>query len=146
MSSQAAEKSSVSVAELDGTNSPVEIGMVTNLLGGAWANSGVGPTLISKNIQYKLTINPVGLIPNPAPITSVNFSWGLSSYPAGLSVFLCRGTTTSCVNVTSLRSGSTTAWAGLSANSPFLFVFQVTGTGGMTAAYGQNDQVIVNYN
>lgn len=137
----------ISVEPVDAATEPTIVGVATALSGGAWVGNGVGPTILSKNFQYKLTINPVGTIPNPAPITVVNFSWGLSYKPAGLEVLLCKGTTTSsCINVTSLGTGSTAAWAGSSANTPFTFAFKVTGTGSMQPAFGQSDQVIVNWN
>jgi hypothetical protein len=69
----------------------------------------------------------------------------LSYRPLGLSVLLCRNTEASCIDVTNVGSGTTSAWSGQTSNVPFLFRFRVAGTGTMNAAYGQTDQAIVNY-
>jgi hypothetical protein len=73
------------------------------------------------------------------------WSWGFSYKPSGLITYLCHNTTSACINVTSLQSGSTTSFAGLYANQPMIYAFGVAGSGTMTPAYGQVDQVIVNY-
>lgn len=114
--------------------------------GGAWSNSAGGPTLYNKGVYYYLTLNPVGSIPATATITSVVWSWGLTSYPTGLVVYLCHDTTSACINVTSSGSGSTTSFNGLLANKKMIYAFGVAGSGTVSpTAYGQVDQVIVNY-
>jgi flagellar protein FlhE len=125
---------------------PVQSSTITPLVsGGAWANSAGGPTIYSKGIYYYLTLNPVGSIPATATITSVVWSWGLSYMPTGIVSYLCHNTTSVCINVTTRLSGSDTSFYGLPANQPMIFAYGVAGTGTMSPAYGQVDQVIVNY-
>lgn len=113
---------------------------------GAWSNSGVGPSLYSKGIWYYLNLYPVGSIPATATITSVSYSWGLSYRPSGLLVYLCHDTTAFCANVTNIASTTTTAFNGRSADRKLIYAFGVTGSGAVSpVAYGQTDQVIVNY-
>lgn len=113
--------------------------------GGAWANSAGGPTIYSKGIYYYLQLNPVGTIPATATITSVVWSWGLSYKPTGLISYLCHDTTSTCINITTRASGSDTSFNGRFANKKLIFAYGVSGTGTMLPAYGQVDQVIVNY-
>ncbi|GEM_PF-1605738 len=123
--------------------------MVQALSSGAWSNSAAGPTIYSKNIWYLLSLNPVGTIPSTAKITSVSWTWALSTYPSGLTVGLCWKTNLTggkCGDVTSQKSGSTSSFfAGLAANQKMVFEFIVQGSGTMSPDYGKVDQVIVNY-
>lgn len=126
-------------------NAPVAMAVVPLANSGAWANQGGGPAIYSKSMYYYLQINPVGVIPANATITSVSWSWGLSYKPAGLLTYLCHDTTSACIDVTNLQSGSTSSFYNLAANKKMLFAFLVQGTGTMSPAYGQLDQVIVTY-
>lgn len=116
-------------------------------LSGAWVNSAVGPSLTNKGVLYTLNIPVLGTVPSGSTITTVNYKWGLSTVPSGLAVYLCWNTTSSCVNVSSSQTGSLGNFAGLDANKKFIFAFTVPGSGSIfPVAYGQSDQVIVNYN
>ncbi|MEO6599516.1 MAG: flagellar protein FlhE [Polyangiaceae bacterium] len=108
---------------------------------GSSVRNGVGPTIYSKNFAYTLTLPQSG---GAGVITSVRWTWSLSYNPPGLLVALCRNTTASCISL-STATGVTPTWNGLPSNVPFLLTFTVNGTGTMSPAYGQNDQVIVNY-
>ena len=114
---------------------------------GSWANSAAGPTIYSKNWSYYLQLNPVGVIPPTATIQSVYYSWGLSYKPTGLSVLLCQNSISDpCVDVTNFQSGSTTGFNGRLANKKLIYSFRINGSGTLSPpAYGQVDQVIVNY-
>ena len=113
---------------------------------GSWSNNAAGPTLYSKGVFYYLNLNPVGAIPSNATITSVVWNWGLSYKPSGLIVYLCHETTSSCINITNYQSSSTTTFNGRLANKKLIYAFGVSGSGALSPpAYGQMDQVIVNY-
>lgn len=114
--------------------------------GGAWVNSAGGPTIYSPGVYYFLQLNPVGAIPATATITSVNWHWGLSYIPSSYYAYLCWSSTSACISVTGLQTGSTTAFAGLAANQPFIFAWGVVNNGlPFKTDYGALDQVIVNY-
>ncbi|WP_412130341.1 flagellar protein FlhE [Cellvibrio mixtus] len=103
--------------------------------------------LTNKSTNYALTIPVLGPVPAGSVITSVNYSWNLSTLPSGLTVSLCHDTTATCVNVTSSKNGSVSNFNGLDANKKFIYVFRVSGSGSIfPVAYGMSDQVIVNYN
>ncbi|WP_432741305.1 flagellar protein FlhE [Methylobacter sp. G7] len=139
--------SEIMSAPMGTASDPVEsLSIVPLANGGAWANSAGGPTIYSKNIYYYLQLNPVGSIPATATITSISWSWGLSYKPAGLIVYLCHDTTSACIDVTSLQSGSTSSFINRPANKKMIYAFGVAGSGTLyPPAYGQVDQVIVNY-
>lgn len=52
------------------------------------------------------------------------------------------------MNVSSSKTGRLTAFSGLDANKKFIYAFAVPGSGSVISpvAYGQTNQVIVNYN
>ncbi len=113
---------------------------------GAWARSGTGPSLTNKGLVYTLNLPVLGSVPAGSAITTVNYKWNLSYLPSGLAVYLCWDTTSSCVNVSSNKTGSLSNFAGLNANKKFIFAFLVSGSGAISpVAYGQTNQVIVNY-
>lgn len=140
------QTTSISIIPEDNSYQP-EVAAVAALLSGSWINSGVGPTLTNKSTNYALTIPVLGPVPAGSVITSVNYSWNLSTVPSGLTVSLCHNTTATCVNVTSSKNGSVANFNGLDANKKFIYVFRVSGSGSIfPVAYGMSDQVIVNYN
>ena len=114
--------------------------------GGAWVGAAGGPAIYSEGVYYFLQINPVGAIPATATITSVNWNWGLSYIPSAYYAYLCWSSTSACINVTGLETGTTTAFSGLAANQPFIFAWGVVNNGlPFLTDYGRIDQVIVNY-
>lgn len=120
------------------------LSQTANATGGAYVSNVVAPTIYSKNVNYQANFPIVG---SPTgSITTVNWTWGFSYYPAGINVYLCQGSTSACWNVTSIQSGSTTAFQGRNPATQFFLYYWVSGTGTMMPAYGNNDQVIVNYN
>lgn len=113
--------------------------------GGAYASSVVAPTIYSKNWPYQANFPIVGTPPSTGNITTVYWTWSFSYRPVGLNVYLCQGSTSACWNVTNIQSGSTTAFQGRNPTSPFFLYYWVAGTGTMSPAYGNSDQVIVNW-
>lgn len=139
-----AQAASISISTEDISTSAAASPIVA-LSGGAWVSSGAGPTLTNKGITYSLTLPVVGPVPTGSTITTVNYSWKLSTVPSGLVVYLCWNGT-NCVNVSGSKTGSLGNWAGQNANVSFVYKFSVPGTGSIfPVAYGQTDQVIVNY-
>lgn len=110
---------------------------------GSETRAGTGPTIISKNVAYTLTLPFTA--PHAGPITSIHYSWGLSYKPAGLTVLLCRQTTSNCVNITASQAATTYFFNNQTSNVPFILHFSVSGSGAMSPAYGQNDQIIINH-
>jgi len=135
---------SVSTDEISSNN----VGSSFIAASGAWANSGTGPSLTNTGLLYTLNLPVVGSVPFGSQITVVNYSWNLSYIPSGLVVYLCWDTTSSCMDVSSSKTGSLTAFSGLDANKKFIYAFAVPGSGSVISpfAYGQTNQVIVNYN
>lgn len=115
-----------------------------NAAPGAYSSFAVGETIYSKNFGYQTNFPIVGS-PPASTINNVSYSWGLSYYPAGLVVYLCHGSTSACLNITNSRSGTTSAFSLRSPQTPFFLYYFVNGTGTMTPAYGQSNNVIVNW-
>ncbi|MCF6440495.1 flagellar protein FlhE [Pseudoalteromonas luteoviolacea] len=136
---------SVSVSQdlvsLDSVDGPIFINS------GAWASSGVPPTIRHTGLLYSLDLPVVGSVPFGSTINTVNYNWSLSRVPAGLEVYLCWRSTSACVDVSSRRSGSLSNFRGLAANQKFIYAFVIRGNGSVVspAAFGRTSQVIVNY-
>lgn len=86
--------------------------------------SGPGPTLLRYNQRYIQTM-PL-TVPPGAVLASVQYGWGISAVPEGLSVSLCWDNTYRCIDVTGARSGETWSFAGRPALSPMLLVFRTS--------------------
>jgi|SRR5690625_245960 len=116
------------------------------LASGAWVNSAVGDNITQRGQLYTTSIPVLGSVPPGSTITSVNYNWSLSYIPAGLSVYLCYIDTTACVDVSSYQSGGLSNFNGLNADNNFVYAFVVSGSGVLfPIAYGQSNQIIVNY-
>jgi len=117
------------------------------MAGGGWTSSGAAPSITNKGMLYQLHLPVVGSVPSGAAISNVHYKWSLSYVPAGLQVYLCHDTLSSCLNVTTSQTGSSSAFNGLSANKKFILAFQVAGSGQLSpTAFGQPSQVTVVYN
>jgi flagellar protein FlhE len=114
--------------------------------GGAYSSFAVGQTILTKNTAYYDYFPVIGSPPSTGPLTSVSWSYGFSSRPAGLLVYLCQ-TGIGCLDVTSYGSGTTTAFntAGGHPNGQFFLYYGVNGSGGMSPVYSNNNNVIVNW-
>lgn len=118
---------------------------IAHATAGAYSSSAVGQTIYTKNTAYQDNFPIVGSPPASGSITSVSYSWSFSSWPSGLTVWLCQGSTNACINVSSSQRGSTTAFSTRSPTSPFFLYYYVSGTGTMTPVYSNNNNVIVNW-
>lgn len=113
---------------------------------GAYISSSVGQTIYAKNVYDYNNFPIVGTHPATGKITTVRYSWSFSYTPANLNVWLCQGSTNACINVTGSQNGISTAFANRSPTSPFFLIYWVTGSGTMSPAYSNSDQIVVNYN
>ena len=142
-----------SVKSIESVKNDTGRGKVSNIVAnaiaagtsGAWAGTTVGQIEYVKGNWYNAPpINPIGVIPSGSVINVVYWTYSLSYAVPGQLAVLCDSAR--CVNISGLSQGSTSLFAGDSANSIFTFYFGVQGTGPITPVVtsGQ-DQVIVNY-
>lgn len=117
-----------------------------NATPGSYSSFAVGKTIYSKNIGYQTDFPIVWVGTPPAStINNIGYSWGLSYYPAGLVVYLCHGSTSACLDITNSRSGTTSVFNSRNPQIPFFLYYYVNGSGTMSPAYGENNNVIVNW-
>lgn len=120
-----------------------------NAASGSYSNSVPGATVYAPNTFYTTTIPVLGSPTPNSRAKSVYYSYGLGAIPSGgtLEAYLCHGTTSNCVNVSSSRSGSTTAFAtdNRSATIPFFFYYRIVRSSSFPAVFGVTAQVIVNW-
>lgn len=133
-------KSEVAEAQSN-TQSPITVSS------GAYASSGVSPTLYNTGIFRFLNLPVVGSVPSSAKVNVVNYYYNYSSTPAGMIAYLCWNDTNNCVNVSNNKSGRLTQFGNKAANKSFFFAFGVSGNGSALPRpiYGGKSQVIVNY-
>ncbi|WP_391529366.1 flagellar protein FlhE [Photorhabdus akhurstii] len=112
--------------------------------GGSYASSVVLPTLYSKNFLETVNVPILGSPPATGRINNVSWTWNVAGWPQNLSVYLCQGDTSSCIDVSRTRRMSTTAFNNRSPAQPFLFALRV-GNGNVMPIAGQAAQVIVNW-
>jgi hypothetical protein len=118
---------------------------VINKASGTDPRSGTGPSILSKNFLYSLTLPFTAS--HSGPITSIPYTWNVSPKPAGLEVRVCRVTTSSCSSNLTLQSGTVHTFDNLASNVAFFFTFRVPGTGNLSpTGQGQPDQIIINHN
>lgn len=114
---------------------------------GSYSSFKVGDTIFSKNVWYYDNFPVVGTPPATGAVSQVRWSYSFSSRPAGLAVWLCQGSTNTCINVTNTASGTTSAFntTGIAPNVQFFLTYQVSGTGTMSPVYSNNNNVIVTW-
>ena len=115
---------------------------------GAYGGSSFGmPTIHSKNHWYSVAMPVAGRIPSTATITTVYYRYSYSDpRPAGLLVWLCNDTGTTCFDVTYSGTGSVDfSGKDIKANTPVRFYARVNGTGTMSPLYGEAASMTVNY-
>jgi len=95
----------------------------------AYSTQVAGPTIYSKNFLYGAAFPISGTIPAGSAVTTINWTYDISYKPAGFVAFLCWQSTSYCLNITPYGAGSTEAFKGFSAASPFYIYYGVAGTG-----------------
>lgn len=113
----------------------------------SYGSSAVPPSISVKNTWYEVTFPVLGSPPSNSIIYQIGYSWGYSSYPAGLEVQICDFTGVHCWNITNFQSG---AYSNLEpkkipGNRPFVLRARVVGSGSMMPIYGSTSRVSVNY-
>ncbi|MBJ2332622.1 flagellar protein FlhE [Dickeya solani] len=111
---------------------------------GSYTSSVVLPSVYARNFLETADVPVKGNPPANGAITYVSWTWNVAGYPQGLSVYLCQGSTSNCVDVSRTRRMSTEVFKGKSPAQPFFFAMRV-GSGGTVPVSGQQAQVIVNW-
>ncbi|WP_350313190.1 flagellar protein FlhE [Dickeya fangzhongdai] len=111
---------------------------------GSYTSNVVLPTVYARNFLETVNVPVSGNPPANGAITSVSWTWNVVGFPTGLSVYLCQGSTSNCIDVSRTRRMSTDAFKGKSPTQPFIFAMRV-GNGGTVPVAGQQAQVIVNW-
>lgn len=123
---------------------------VTPASAAAWSKTVNLPSQYQKGWWYKTNppATPPPGVPTASSIYSVSYSWSIGGgTPPGQVVYLCYNDGTDCLDVSSLPTGTTTAFNGRSANHSFWFYIKVNGSGTLNPpTIGGQAQVIVNYN
>jgi len=111
---------------------------------GSYTSSVVLPTVYARNFLETVNVPVKGNPPTNGAITSVSWTWNVVGFPQGLSVYLCQGSTSNCIDVSRTRRMSTDAFNGKTPTQPFIFAMRV-GSGGTVPVSGQQAQIIVNW-
>ncbi|WP_323640673.1 flagellar protein FlhE [Pectobacterium polonicum] len=91
------------------------------------------------------------MMPSPnAKITSVNWQYALGQLQVAtkgeLIVYLCQGNTSTCINVSNMQYGSSTAFRNGNATIPFFLYYRVNSNSTIGTIYGSGPtQVTVNW-
>ena len=112
---------------------------------GSYQSSVTLPTVFSRNFMETAYLPVVGSPPTVGLINNVTWNWNVVGFPVGLSVALCQGTTSNCIDVSRVRSMSTTAFNNKSPAQRFFFALRVA-NGGTIPVAGQLGKVTVSWN
>lgn len=116
---------------------------------GAYVSNAVGANITTPNTWFRTNFPIVGS-PPPAgsTVSSVSWNYGIGTIPSGgtFAARLCHGTTLSCIDVTNVKSGSSSVFAGRPATSAFFLEYRINRTTAFPQVYGQSAQLIVNWN
>ena len=115
--------------------------------GGSWTASGPFPHQYQKDFRYAgPELRPTGVGRGQKITPYVAWSWKLPVVVPGQVVLLCVDQGRNCQDVSGNPKGTTTAFAGQSANQVFQFFLLVKGSGMLQPpVVGGEGQVIVNY-
>ena len=123
------------------------LGTVSNIAyaAGSYVSSASGETIYSPNVWYQTNFDVLGNPPSTSKITNVSWKYASRSMPSGGTwvANLCHGTTSSCINVSSLSSGSSTFFNNKSAATKFFLVYGIQSGSNFTPVSSGTDQVIV---
>ncbi|MCU5773032.1 flagellar protein FlhE [Erwiniaceae bacterium BAC15a-03b] len=123
----------------------------------AAANSGSSMAILhgAMSVGVANNIYKNNFVLNSAPlpqatVTKVfwNYSLAQSQIPAGgtLQVYLCQGSTSNCVDISSAQNGTTSYFSGKVAQMPFYLYYRVNGRVPMRYVQGRGDtQLSINW-
>ncbi|WP_183142186.1 flagellar protein FlhE [Pseudomonas cichorii] len=116
-------------------------------VGGGYSREVNVPPTFSTN-QWNTTNFPIlGTAPASGKITFISWRYTMGPIPANatFNAYLCHGDTSSCIDVTSLKSGSTTFFANRSPDKTFFLYHRIYRASSFAPVTGGAAQVIVNW-
>lgn len=116
---------------------------------GAYVSNVPGANITSPNSWFSTNFPIVGSTPpNGSTVSSVSWSYGIGTIPAGGTFVaqLCHGTSSNCIDVSNMKNGTTSAFSGRPATTRFFLQYRINRTAAFPTVYGQPAQVIINWN
>ncbi|WP_024643860.1 flagellar protein FlhE [Pseudomonas syringae] len=115
--------------------------------GGSYSQQAVIKPTYSSNTWNTTTFPTLGNPPASGRISTVSWNYTIGAIPANatFTAYLCQGDTNSCIDVTSLKSGSTSAFANRAPNQSFFIYHRIYRATSFNAVPGGSAQVIVNW-
>ena len=106
--------------------------------GGAYVSQTGGATIYAPNTWYTTNFPIVGTVPSTAEVRSVSWSYSVGTIPSGgtFIAYLCHGSTSYCINVTSFQSGSTSLFSGRPATTAFFLYYGISTSSSTIAPQG----------
>ncbi|UUE36915.1 flagellar protein FlhE [Pectobacterium aroidearum] len=100
--------------------------------------------------QFTFPISPGVTPPANTKVNIIYWNYGLGRLQVGnkgaLTVYLCQGNTSTCINISDMQSGSTTAFKYKSATIPFFLYYRVDSKSIIGTIYGSGPtQLTVNW-
>ncbi|NHB91267.1 flagellar protein FlhE [Photorhabdus cinerea] len=111
---------------------------------GSYQSSVTLPTIYARNFTETAYLPVVGSPPATGSITNVSWTWNVVGWPQGLSVYLCQGSTSNCIDISRVRRMSTTAFNNRSPSQQFFYAMRVA-SGGTVPVAGQTGEIIVSW-
>ncbi len=115
---------------------------------GSYVSNATGANILTANTWYRTNF-PLsgGVPPTTAKVTSINWQYNIGMIPSGGTFVaqLCHGTTLNCIDISTAKNGSTTAFANRNASIAFFMQYRVNRTSAFPALYGHPAQLIVNW-
>ncbi|MEN1832484.1 flagellar protein FlhE [Pseudomonas lijiangensis] len=123
------------------------IGSNAFAVGGGYAQTANIKPTYSTNQWNTTTVPILGTAPASGKITFISWNYTIGAIPANatFNALLCHGDTSSCIDVTSLRSGSTTFFANKSPSKNFFLYHRIYRSSSFAPVTGGPLQVIVNW-
>jgi flagellar protein FlhE len=123
------------------------------ITGGAYTSQASKVMMVSAPNMWYTNDFPIraGAIPvTNANVSIIYYQYSLGQAQVGskgtLTVQLCQGSTVNCVDISAAQSGSTTAFQGKTANTPFFLYYKVTSSKATGTITGSGTtQITVNY-
>ncbi|RAW91316.1 flagellar protein FlhE [Photorhabdus laumondii] len=111
---------------------------------GSYHSSVVLPTVYSRNFTEIAYLPIAGSPPASGSINNVSWTWNVVGWPTGLSVYLCQGSTSNCLDISRTRRMSTTAFNNSSPTQQFFYALRVA-NGGTVPVAGQTGEITVSW-
>jgi len=130
---------------LNASNLTTSNGAATAATTYSWIKASDLPSQYQKGFWVKAQLTPTG-VPTAGSISNVFWQWSLGSYVSGQVVYLCYNDGYN-LDISSMGSGNSSAFNGLSANHSFWYYLYVNGSGSMLnpPVIGGRGSVTVSY-